>query len=91
MQRANRSSRRTPAEPVRMDDRERTIFAAAEALFGAALVIIGILLGVGTRGVGDAIGLATLILGMVACAQAVLVGVGLTHVYDRRPPGGSDD
>jgi membrane protein implicated in regulation of membrane protease activity len=74
-----------------MGDRERTIFAAAEAIFGAGLVIVGGLLLAHTGGVGDAIGLATFVLGAIAVAQAVLVGLGLARIYERRGEPDRDD
>jgi hypothetical protein len=66
-----------------MSDRERTIFAAAEAVFGAGFVIAGLLL---LQLLGSIVGIVLLIFGVGAVAQAVAVGAGLISIGEREPP-----
>lgn len=84
MQQPDRRSRKPEIAPVAMTDRERTIFAATEAVFGAGLVVGGGALLVATGGTGHVMGLVMLIFGAAAVVQSVLVGLGLMSVFERR-------
>jgi hypothetical protein len=64
-------------------DRERTIFAAAEAVFGAGFVIAGV---VTLPVLGGVLSIVLLIFGGAAVLQAVAVGAGLISVGERKPP-----
>jgi hypothetical protein len=77
-------SRKSQTEPLVMTDRERTIFAATEAVFGAGLVVAGMLVAGHASGLMEAIGLATLVLGAIAVMQAVLIGLGVVTIHARR-------
>jgi hypothetical protein len=63
-------------------DRERTRFAAVEALVGASMAIGGLLL-VGRPGALSVVGVALLVFAVVALGQSIAVGVGL---IDPGPP-----
>jgi hypothetical protein len=70
-----------------MTDRERTVFAAVEALVGAALLVGGLLLPV-----SGLVGLLFAFLGFMAVAQSLAVGLGLATPpadtrKDRDPDG----
>jgi hypothetical protein len=66
-----------------MSDRDRTVFAAIEAVVGAVLVVVGVLL-LGMHGFGVALGTAMLALGGVAVVQSVGVGLGLVRMPSER-------
>jgi hypothetical protein len=59
-----------------MSDRDRTVFAAPEAAAGAALAVIGGLLPT-VQALGAAVGTALLVLGVIALAQSVALGLGM--------------
>jgi hypothetical protein len=86
VQRPPRRLRHSKPVRIAMTDRERTLFAGAEAVFGAGLVIIGLLLVARATGFGSVLGLVTLVLGAGAVLQAVLVGLGLMSVFERADP-----
>jgi hypothetical protein len=65
-----------------MTDRERTILAALEAIFGAGFVIAGLLILPLLAGVPS---MVLLLFGVSALAHAVGVGVGLISVDEREP------
>jgi hypothetical protein len=61
-----------------MSDRDRTVFAAMEAVVGLAFALVGVLL-LGVGGLGAAAGTALLVLGVMAVLQSVAVGLGLVE------------
>jgi hypothetical protein len=65
-----------------MTDRERTIFAAAAAVFGAGFVIAGLVLLDALDGI---ISIVFLVFGIAALGQAIAVGVGLISIGERKP------
>jgi hypothetical protein len=73
--------RRQDGQGMAMTDRERTIFAAAEAIFGAGFLIAGLLLLDAFDGI---ISIVFLVFGIVALGQAVAVGAGLMSIGERR-------
>lgn len=71
-----------------MTDRERTVFAAVEALVGAVLLVGGLLL----THVSGLLGLLLAFLGFMAVAQSLAVGLGLaTPPGDTRKDRDSDE
>lgn len=66
-----------------MSDRDRTVFAAMEAIVGLTLAVIGVLL-LGVRGLGAAGGAALVVLGIMAVLQSVAVGLGLVKMPEGR-------
>ena len=68
---------RAAREP--MSDRDRTVFAAMEAVVGLALAVIGLLL-LRAGAFGAAAGTALLALGILAVLQSVAVGLGLVKM-----------
>lgn len=68
-----------------MSDRDRTLFAGMEAVVGATLAVVGVLL-LGTNALGGAAGTALIVLGVIAVVQSVAVGLGLVKF-----PVGRDD
>jgi hypothetical protein len=81
MKPSRRSSPDRPpsARRVPMTDRQRTGLAAAESIFGAGLVIAGVVVSRGGN-VAEVLGLVLLAFGLGAVAQAVAVGVGLVSI-----------
>jgi hypothetical protein len=83
MRRSARRSAHASSKPL--SDRDRTVFAATEAVVGALLAVAGVLL-LGVPGLGAAASAALIVLGVMAVAQSVAVGLGLVTM-----PSGGDD
>lgn len=73
-----------------MSDVDRTVFAAAEAVVGAILAVVGGVL-LRMHGFGVALGTAMLVLGGVAVVQSVGVGLGVVRMpIERQVPHEGD-
>lgn len=66
-----------------MTDSERTRAAAGEAIFGAIMVIGGLLM-FALNGFGGALGYALIVLGAAGAAHAVLLALGLVRTAGDR-------
>jgi O-antigen/teichoic acid export membrane protein len=73
-----------------MNERERTVFAAVEALAGAVLAIGGFVAVARGAGVITLVGIVLLVFAAVGLAQAVAAGLGL-YTPPARPPSEEDD